>query len=136
MSKSNPQRVIQVDEQVTAAMAAARSLGRAIEESAAFKRFDAAYGTFMADDVARHKLRDYQLRQQQLRMAEAWGGADQDQREKLEREWRSISSLPTIGLYLREQEELTILLRETVGKISAGIGVDFGIACAPSGGCC
>jgi cell fate (sporulation/competence/biofilm development) regulator YlbF (YheA/YmcA/DUF963 family) len=136
MSVSNRQGVIEVDEGVGAAMEAARSLGRALGESSAFKRFEATYEVFQADEAARRKLRDYQSRQQELRMAAMWGGADRREQEKLEREWRSISSLPSLSGYLRAQEDLTALLREAVGKISEEIGVDFGAACSPSGGCC
>ncbi len=136
MSVTNSRRAIQVDEQVAAAMAAARSLGRALGESSVFKRYEAAYEVFQADDAAQRSLRDFQTRQEELRMAGMWGGADRREQDRLEREWQSISSLPSLGVFLRAQEDLIALIREVVGKISAEIGVDFGTACSPSGGCC
>jgi cell fate (sporulation/competence/biofilm development) regulator YlbF (YheA/YmcA/DUF963 family) len=136
MRVSNPQRVTQVDEGVAAAIEAARSLGRALGESSAFKRFEAAQEVFQADEAARRKLADFQSRQQELRMAAMWGGADPREQRKLEREWQNISAMPSLSGYLRAQEELTALLREVTGKISEEIGVDYGAACSPSGGCC
>jgi cell fate (sporulation/competence/biofilm development) regulator YlbF (YheA/YmcA/DUF963 family) len=121
---------------VAAALEAARSLGRALGESSAFKRFEAAYEVFQADGGARRKLRDFQSRQQELRMAAMWGGGDWGEQEKLEREWETIAAMPSLSDHLRAQEELTALLREATGKISAEIGVDYGAACSPSGGCC
>lgn len=136
MKVSNPQRATTVDEAVVAAMEAARSLGRALGESSTFKQFESAYEVFKADGAAQSKLRDFQSRQRKLRMAAMWGGADPKEQEKLEREWQKISAMSSLRDHLRAQEELTALLREATGKISEEIGVDYGAACAPSGGCC
>lgn len=136
MRGSNAQTATGADKAVAAALEAARSLGRALGESSAFKRFEAAYEVFNADEAARRKLSDFQSRRQELRMAAMWGGADRRQQEKLEREWQGISAIPSLSGYLRAQEELTALLRAATGKISEDIGVDYGAACSPSGGCC
>jgi cell fate (sporulation/competence/biofilm development) regulator YlbF (YheA/YmcA/DUF963 family) len=65
-----------------------------------------------------------------------WGGADPQEQSKLELEWQNISAMPSVSDYLRAQEELAVLFREAVAKISEQIGVDYGAACSPSGGCC
>jgi cell fate (sporulation/competence/biofilm development) regulator YlbF (YheA/YmcA/DUF963 family) len=136
MRVSNEQTATDGDKAVAAALEAARSLGRALGESSAFTRFEAAYEVFQADEAARRKLSDFQSRRQELRMAAMWGGADRRQQQNLEREWRSISAMPSLSSYLHAQAQLTALLREATGKISEEIGVDYGAACSPSGGCC
>lgn len=136
MSASNLRSVTPTGEGVAAAIEAARALGRALGESSSFKQFEAAYEVFQADEAARRKLADFQSRQQDIRLAAMWGGADPREQKKLEREWQNISTMPSLSGYLRAQEELTALLREVTGKISEEIGVDYGAACSPSGGCC
>lgn len=136
MRVRNTQSVTPADEGVAAAIEAARSLGRALGESSAFKQFEPASEVFQADGAARRKLRDFQSRQQELRMAAMWGGVDRREQEKLEREWETIAAMPSLSDYLRAQNDLTTLLREATGKISEEIGVDYGAACSPSGGCC
>lgn len=136
MRISSVQRDSQTDDGVAAVMETARSLARALGESAVFKRFEAAQEAFESDGVARAKLRDFQSRQQELRMAAMWGGADWREQEKLEREWETIASVPSLSAYLRAHQELTALLREVAGKVSEELGVDYGAACSPSGGCC
>lgn len=136
MKVPGAQAVTAADNAVAAAMKAARALGRALGESPEFQRFEAAYEAFRADEAARRRLEDFQSRQQRLRMAALWGGADEHAQKQLEREWQSISKMPSLAGYLRAQEQLTALLREVITKISAEIGVDYGAACSPSGGCC
>lgn len=130
------QSVFGADEAVAATMEAARSLGRGIGESSAFKQFEAAYEAFQADGVARQRLADLQSREQEIRLAAMWGGADPQEQKELESEWKSFSAMPSNIGYLRAQEEFTVLLREASGKISKEIGLDYGAACSPSGGCC
>ena len=136
MRMSNAQSETNTDDGVAAAIEAARALGRALGESPAFKQFESAYEFFQADGAARRKLADFQARQQEIRLAAMWGGADPREQKKLEREWQNISAMPSLSAYLGAQQELTVLLREATGKISAEIGVDYGAACSPSGGCC
>ena len=50
MSVSNRQGISEVEEWVAAAMESARSLGRALGESSAFKRFEVAFEAFQAAD--------------------------------------------------------------------------------------
>lgn len=136
MRVSNAQSVTPADKAVAPAIEAARALGRALGESSAFKRFEAAYEVFQSDTATRRRLVDFESRQREIRLAAMWGGADPGEQKELESEWQNISAMPSLSGYLRAQEELTVLFREAVGKISEQIGVDYGAACSPSGGCC
>ncbi len=119
-----------------AAVDAARALGHAVGESAVFRRFEASQEAFQSDQAARQRLAEFQEHQQKARMAAAWAGSGAQKEDEVEREWQSVSAMPSLSGYLRAQEEITALLREVTGKISDEIGVDYGAACAPSGGCC
>ncbi len=136
MKTPNLKQMLETDVSTAAAMEAARSLGRALGESPTFKRFETAYEVFQADRTARHKLNEFQSHQQEFRLAAMWGDATPERQNELEREWRSISAMPTLGGYLHAQEELATLFREVTGEISEEIGIDYGAACSPSGGCC
>lgn len=119
-----------------AALVAARSLAEAIGESTVYRRFEAAQEAFEADDAVKTKLRSYQARQQDLRVAAMWGGASRERQQALEREWEELSRLPTLRTYLEAQEAVRELFREVAGRITQEIGVDYGAACSPAGGCC
>lgn len=124
------------DEGSEAALDAARSLGQALGASSAFKRFEAAHERFHADEAAQRRLAEFETRQRGLQLAAMWGGAGAPEQQALEAEWKALSALPTVGDYLRAQEALTASFRESAQMISEAIGVDFGAACSPSGGCC
>lgn len=119
-----------------AALDAARALARAVGESQSFKAFEAAQEALMADREVNRRLQDYQRRQQEVWFARTWGGGDSAQEAALEEEWRALSQTPTLRAYLRAQEQLTDVLRAVAGMISQEIGIDYGAACAPAGGCC
>ena len=119
-----------------AALEKARALALAIGESPAFRAFEAAQEALIADQEVNRKLQDYQRRQQEIWFARTWGGADPAQGAGLEEEWRGLSQTPTLRANLRAQEQLTDLLRVVTGMISQEIGIDYGAACAPAGGCC
>ena len=119
-----------------AALEKAPALARAVGESPSFKAFEAAQEALMADQEVDRKLQDYQRRQQEVWFARTWGGGDSVQEAALEEEWRVLSQTPTLRAYLRAQEQLTDVLRAVAGMISQEIGIDYGAACAPAGGCC
>lgn len=114
----------------------ARALAREIGESSAFRAFEAAQEALMADEEVNRKLQAFQARRQEAWFARTWGGGDPAKEEALEEEWRALSRMPTLRANLRAQEELTSLLRDVVEIISQEIGIDYGAACAPAGGCC
>ncbi len=119
-----------------AALDAARALARAVGESLSFKAFEAAQEGLMADQEVNRRLQDYQRRQLEVGFARTWGGGDSAQEAVLEEEWRALSQTPTLRAYLLAQEQLTDVLRVVAGMISQEIGIDYGAACAPAGGCC
>ncbi len=119
-----------------AALEKARALARAIGESPSFKAFEAAQETLMTDRDVSRRLQDYQRRQQEVRFARMWGGGDPAQEAALEEEWRAVSEIPALRAYLQAQGQLTDELRAVAGMISQEIGIDYGAACAPAGGCC
>ena len=119
-----------------AALEKARALARAVGESPSFKAFEAAQEALMADREVNRRLQAFQRRQQEVRFARAWGGGDPAQEAALEEEWRTLSRTATLQAYLRAQEQLRDILRVVAGMISQEIGIDYGAACSPAGGCC
>lgn len=131
------ERGVEATQELTAgALESARSLAQAIGESDIFRRFETAQDAFQADATAQSRLRAYQAHQQDLRVAAMWGGEAQEEQRALEREWQELSRLPTLQEYLQAQDALRELFRDVTGRITQGIGVDYGAACAPAGGCC
>ncbi|GAO01256.1 YlbF family regulator [Anaeromyxobacter sp. PSR-1] len=124
------------DDTASATMDAARSLGRTIGETSAFKRFEIAFESFCADADAQRRLTDHRTRQLEVQQAATWGGADPSEERRLEEEWAALLALPVVHDYVHAEEHLTSLLREAAERISRGVGMDFGAACAPAGGCC
>lgn len=125
------------DENLTAAVKdAARSLAKSLAKSSAMRSFEAVQEAFMADKTLQHELQQLRARQQQIRLARMWNGADRKEEEKLEAEWDRLAQVPTLQSYLQAQDELRAFLQEITGTISREVGVDFGAACSPAGGCC
>jgi cell fate (sporulation/competence/biofilm development) regulator YlbF (YheA/YmcA/DUF963 family) len=117
------------------AIRAAKALGHALGRSPAFRKFEDAQEAFMKANGLSDRLERYQRRQQEVQAARAWGGVDQAAEQQLDAEWDVLSRSHEVQAYLEAQEELIETCREIVSRISAGIGVDFGRACA-AGGCC
>ncbi len=120
----------------SAALEKARALARAIGRAAAFKAFEAAQEALLADEEVTRKLQTYQTRQREVQLARMWSGDDPAQESALEAEWGALAQMPTLRAYLQAQEGLTGLVREVVEIINQEVGVDYGAACAPAGGCC
>jgi cell fate (sporulation/competence/biofilm development) regulator YlbF (YheA/YmcA/DUF963 family) len=114
----------------------ARALARAIGESAVFRAFEAAEEALDANAELRSRIAAVQAREQELRMSQAWGGVSPDELKALEREWEDLATHPVFAAHLAARQDLVGLLREVAGVISEGVGLDFGSACAPAGGCC
>lgn len=122
--------------ELAAAVEKARALARAIGESEAFRAFEAAQEALDSDSQLSARLAAAQVREQELRASRAWGGADPEEEKALELEWEDLASQPALLTHLTARDNLLALLREVVGEIGEGIGVDYGAACAPAGGCC
>jgi cell fate (sporulation/competence/biofilm development) regulator YlbF (YheA/YmcA/DUF963 family) len=119
-----------------AALERARALACAIGESAPFRAFEAAQEALQADADLGSRLSAFQVREQELRLSRSWGGADPEEVRALEREWEDLAKHPVLAAHLAAREGLASLLREVAGQISEGVGLDYGAACAPAGGCC
>ena len=119
-----------------AALERARALARAIGDSAAFRAFEAAQEALQTDADLGSSLSAFQVREQELRLSRSWGGADPEEVRALEREWEDLAKHPVLAAHLAAREGLASLLREVAGQISEGVGLDYGAACAPAGGCC
>lgn len=118
------------------ALEAARALAQAIGESEIFRRFEEAQDAFMRDEPVRRRFQTYQVREQELNLAAMWGGAQPDDQAALQREWQQVSAMPTLRAYLEARAAVRDLFREVAGRITENIGVDYGAACSPAGGCC
>lgn len=114
----------------------AKALARALGATPAFRALEAAHEALHADQELRQSLAAFQARQQELQLSQAWGGADPEAVQALEREWEGLASRPTLAAQLAARDELVAQLREVVAEIGEGVGLDFGEACAPAGGCC
>ncbi len=123
-------------DRTAAALDRARALALAIGETAAFKAFEAAQEALEADTALGESLVAFQQREQELRLARAWGGADPEELRALEREWEELAKNPVLAAHTAAQNKLVALLREVSAAISEGVALDYGAACAPAGGCC
>ncbi len=114
----------------------ARTLAKAVSSSEAFRRFERAQEAFVADTPLRDRLTQLRVRSQQLRMARMWGGADPAQEADLQRDLDTLADVPSLREFYAAQEGLRALVQEITRKITEDIGVDYGAACSPAGGCC
>ncbi len=116
----------------------ARSLAQAVARSEAYRRFEAAQEAFMADLSLRNRMATLQAQAQQLRFVRMWGGANSrsSEEEALQQELDSLADVPVLREFFAAQEELRALLQGVTKKITEEIGVDYGAACSPAGGCC
>jgi len=119
-----------------ASLEKARALARVIGESPAFRAFEAASEAMAADREIGRRLHAFQIRQERVRSAQAWGGADPLEEKALLEEWQALSELPTLRAYLQAQEDLKALFQDVARLISREVGIDYGAACSPAGGCC
>lgn len=115
---------------------AARDLASAIAESEVFRQFEEAHERFRGDSKLQQQLRDHQARQQQARLARMWNGGDSSEADELERQWDLLLENRVMERYLACEEQLRNLLRDAAGRITNKVGIDYGAACAPAGGCC
>jgi cell fate (sporulation/competence/biofilm development) regulator YlbF (YheA/YmcA/DUF963 family) len=128
---------VATEENLNAAVTeSARSLAQALAHSEAYGRFEAAQEALMADRPLRDRLDQLQARAQQLRVARMWGGNDSAQDEALQQELDSLADVPALREFSTAQEELRAILQDVTRKVTQEIGVDYGAACSPAGGCC
>ena len=122
---------------VTPAVAeAARGLARAIANSEVFRRFEASQEQFSADKNLQQRLLDYDTRKREAQLSGLWEVGKGNGAEDLEKLWKSLLKNPVLKEYLACEAELRNLLREAAMRITNEVGIDYGAACAPAGGCC
>ncbi len=121
---------------VTAHQEASKKLGRAIKESGAYKMFEEANRRLQGDDEARQLLREYQQEQQQVQMLQSWGGAGQDDLDRVEKMRIMMTGNPTLKELFRAQDELVTQLKEVNRLMTEKLGFDFADMTKPAGGCC
>ena len=119
-----------------AALDRARALARAIGATDACRRLEAAQEALDADGELRLRIGKFNVREQELRSARSWGGADPDDERALEREWQDLALQPPLAAHLAARQELVTLFGEVAAAISDGVGLDYRTACVPSSGCC
>ncbi len=115
---------------------AARALARAIAESPAFRRFEVAQEKFTNDTKLQQQLADYQAQQKQAQLVSLWDGAQANKTINLEQQWNALLKNPVLTEYLDSEAKLRNLLRDATAKITQQVGIDYGAACTPAGGCC
>ena len=93
----------------------ARALARAIGATAAFRKLEAAQEAIDADSELRLRIGEFNVREQELRSARAWGGADPNDESALEREWQDLASHPVLAAHLAARQELGDALRRGRG---------------------
>jgi cell fate (sporulation/competence/biofilm development) regulator YlbF (YheA/YmcA/DUF963 family) len=115
---------------------AARKFGRTIGESKVYKNFEAAHQSLRGDQEAQQLLQQYQQSQQQLQMMQSWGGAQQDDIQRLEDMRKQMMENETLKEFFRAQDELVAQLKELNQFMTDKLGFDFADMTKPAGGCC
>ena len=115
---------------------AARKFGRAIGESNVYKNFEVAHQSLRGDQEAQRLLQQYQQSQQQLQMMQSWGGAQQDDIQRLEDMRKQMMENKTLKEFFEAQDELVAQLKELNQFMTDKLGFDFADMTKPAGGCC
>jgi cell fate (sporulation/competence/biofilm development) regulator YlbF (YheA/YmcA/DUF963 family) len=118
------------------ALEKARALARALAATAEFRAFEAAHERLRADQGAGTLLRRLQAAEQQVAMLQTWGGMATEALDDLARLRAEVADHPTLKTLFAAQDALLRLFKDAAGIITAEVGVDFGAACSPAGGCC
>jgi|GEM_PF-901028 cell fate (sporulation/competence/biofilm development) regulator YlbF (YheA/YmcA/DUF963 family) len=133
MTTSSEQSAAGENHQLSAAIEAAQSLGRALGECPVFRRFDAAYEALQADPEAQQKLGEFHNRRREFDIASTQGEVDNNEQEQLECAWQDLMTMPALNEYVQAQRELRALFQQVTGMISEEIDIDYGAVCSPPG---
>ncbi len=115
---------------------AAQKFGRAIGESNVYKNFEAAHQSLRGDQEAQQLLQQYQQSQQQLQMMQSWGGAQQEDIQRLEDMRNRMMENETLKKFISAQDELVAQMKELNQFMTDKLGFDFADMTKPAGGCC
>jgi cell fate (sporulation/competence/biofilm development) regulator YlbF (YheA/YmcA/DUF963 family) len=118
------------------ALAQARAFAQVLACAPEFRAFETTRERLAADHDATTLLQRLQDAQQRVAMLQTWGGIATN--ELAELEWLKAQAFehPVIKSVFEAQAALSKLFDDTAGIISAEVGIDFGAACNPAGGCC
>lgn len=118
------------------ALAQAREFAQVLARAPEFRAFEVARERLTADRDATALLQRLQDAQQKVAMLQTWGGIATN--ELAELEWLRVQAFenPVIKAVFEAQAALLKLFQNAAGIISAAVGLDFGAACSPAGGCC
>ncbi len=117
-------------------LAASRRLATAIRESPPFKCHIGAQQHLDENAEAAGILADYQKAVQHLQSLQQWGGAKKEDQQHVEVLQTKLLANEIIVEFLRAQDELVQMLRETNALISERLDVDFARLAKPAKGCC
>lgn len=117
---------------VQAAKRFAATLGRSSE----FQRYEEAQLQLRQNSEAQGLLDEFQQEQQNYQMMQSWGGANEEDHQRLVKKQEAVLADPVLKGYFQAQEDLVKLLKEVNVFISEPIGIDFAKATKPAGGCC
>lgn len=118
------------------ALEKARALARELAATAEFRAFETAHERLRADQGARTLLKRLQVAEQQMAMLQTWGGVATDALDDVARLRAEVTEHPTLKMLFAAQDALLRLFKDAAGIITAEVGLDFGAACSPAGGCC
>lgn len=118
------------------AVQAARKLAAAIGRSSAYHRYEEAYSHLRQDREAQQILKEFQQEQQSYQMMQSWGGASEEDYQRLLKKQEKMLTHPIIKNFFQSQEDLVALLKEINAFISEQIGIEFAGTAKPAGGCC
>lgn len=113
-----------------------RRLARSIGESAPFRRYEKTTEGMQADPKAQGLLSEFEEARSALRMKQGWGGASDEESNRVMELQKRLLSNPTIRDHFQAQEDLVRMLKELNASISEKLGFDFANLTKPSGGCC
>lgn len=118
------------------ALAQTQAFAKALARAPEFCAFEVARERLAANRDAATLLQRLQDAQQKVAMLQTWGGIATN--ELTELEWLKVQAFenPLIKSVFEAQAALLKLFQDAAGIISTAVGIDFGAACSPAGGCC
>ena len=127
----------QVEERVEPRiLEASKRFARAIVESIQFQRFEEVSKRLRDDSAAWELLTDFQQAQQLYQMAQSWGGASNQEAERMEQSKQQMLANPILKQYFESQDEILLLLKGLNVYMTEKLGFDFAGLAKPAGGCC
>lgn len=118
------------------AVQAAKRFAAVLGRSSEFQRYEEAQLQLRQNSEAQRLLNEFQQEQQNYQMMQSWGGANEEDHQRLMKKQEAVLVHPVLKEYFQAQEDLVKLLKEVNVFISEQIGIDFAGTTNPAGGCC